>query len=296
MTADIVSVIIPCYKQTQYLQQAIYSVLQQTYPHYEVIVVDDGSPDDVEAVVRHFKEERVKLIKQPNRGVAVARNNGMLASIGKYIIFLDSDDRLLPNALQEGVGFLEKHQHCAYVSGFVQLINQEGSLIVVPAQQHVEEDHFKVLLRTNYIWTPGAVMYRKSILETRRGFDPTAGGSADYELNIRLAREFPVGCHGQVILDYRRHQNSMSVNSGYMLMSGVKVRRRMLKLLKGDAGLVEACKEGIRIVQNDVGVPLIKHVEEKMAAGESLLGLYKDMWYLLNYFPKGIQFLLRRWI
>src|ERR1700678_3158864 len=92
-TAPLVSVIIPCYKQVQYLPEAIDSVLNQTWSHVECIVVNDGSPDDTEAVARAYGE-RIRYVARPNGGISAARNSGIAVARGAYLKFLDADDHL----------------------------------------------------------------------------------------------------------------------------------------------------------------------------------------------------------
>ena len=92
--SPVVSVVIPCYRQAHFLPDAIESVLAQTYPHFEIIVVDDGSPDDTRAVAGRYPG--VRCLRQRNRGLSAARNAGLAASIGTYVVFLDADDRLTP--------------------------------------------------------------------------------------------------------------------------------------------------------------------------------------------------------
>src|SRR6185503_10394131 len=96
----LVSIIIPCYNQGRYLGDAIESVLRQSYRRLEIIVVDDGSTDDSSQVARKYSD--VKLRRQENRGFSRARNAGLEASRGDYLVFLDADDRLLPGAIQAG--------------------------------------------------------------------------------------------------------------------------------------------------------------------------------------------------
>src|SRR5215217_1494790 len=97
----LISVIIPCYNQAKYLGEAIESVLGQTYRNFEIIVVDDGSTDDTVEVAGSYGE--VECVEQENRGLAEARNAGVRASKGEYLVFLDADDRLLARAFEAGV-------------------------------------------------------------------------------------------------------------------------------------------------------------------------------------------------
>src|SRR5687768_343766 len=99
-----VTVVIACYNQAHFLRDALDSALRQTQPAAEILVVDDGSTDDTAVVAARCREAR--CIRQHNRGVAAARNAGLAVSTGDYIIFLDADDRLLPNAIADGLASL----------------------------------------------------------------------------------------------------------------------------------------------------------------------------------------------
>src|SRR5829696_4550567 len=151
-----VSVVIPCYNQAHFMGEAIESVLTQSYQDLEVIVVDDGSKDTTAEVGSAYATEdrRVRLIRQPNKGLAGARNRGLSEACGEYVVFLDSDDRLLVEALEVGVRELEAHPDCAFVSGHYRPISADGEPYAVPRQARVDGDHYLALLRDNYISMP----------------------------------------------------------------------------------------------------------------------------------------------
>src|SRR5712671_6437213 len=94
------SVIIPAYNRGEAIRTAIASVLAQRGCEFEVVVVDDGSSDDTLAVVEHLDDARLRSISQPNRGPSAARNEGAKIARGEYLVFLDSDDELVANALE----------------------------------------------------------------------------------------------------------------------------------------------------------------------------------------------------
>src|SRR6202007_291490 len=98
------SVIIPCFNQARFLGEALESALAQSYGSCEVIVVDDGSTDETAKVAAAFN--RIRYLSQTNRGLAAARNAGLKASAGRYLVFLDADDRLLPDAVATGASIL----------------------------------------------------------------------------------------------------------------------------------------------------------------------------------------------
>src|SRR6266498_4874136 len=223
LNRDLASVVIPCYNQARFLGEAIESAVEQSYPYCEIIVVDDGSTDDTTKIAASF--HRARVLRQKNRGIAGARNAGFTASKGAYLVFLDADDRLLPDALQTGVHALKSNQQCAFSYGHVKLIANDGSLLPTPHQIAVHDDHYMELLRRNYIWTSGAVVYRRGVLESVGAFSGFSGGSADFDLNARIARRFSICCSDKPVLEYRRHDESMSRDYALMLKSAVKARR-----------------------------------------------------------------------
>jgi glycosyltransferase involved in cell wall biosynthesis len=167
-----VSVVIPCYNQARFLGEAIQSVLCQGYTDLEIIVVDDGSNDGTEEVASGYAREdpRVRLIKQENRGLAAARNRGLAEAGGEYVVFLDSDDRLVSGALGVGVRELEAHPGCAFVSGICRKITADGSIVPGWEQFRVRDDPYLELLRSCPVYVP-AVMYRRFVFEAVGNFD-----------------------------------------------------------------------------------------------------------------------------
>jgi glycosyltransferase involved in cell wall biosynthesis len=287
----LVSVIVPCFNQGRFLRDAIESAQQQTYAPVEVIVVDDGSTDHTASVVGAYPS--VRYIRQANSGAPAARNAGLRESRGAFLIFLDADDRLLPDAVATGVANLDAEPRLAFVTGHVRFIDQDGSPAGMPEQQHAGGDQFVALLRSNYIWTPGVVLYRRSILDAVGGFDPAARASADYELNIRIASRFPIGCHHQVVLEYRRHAANMSTDLGLMLQSALGVRLAQRDRVLGDPLVRQAWKDGMEIVKADFGRRLVRQVSEDLRASGRRLRAVKGLACLLRYYPAG---LLRVWV
>jgi glycosyltransferase involved in cell wall biosynthesis len=181
----LVSIVIPCYQQAHYLEEAIESVLAQTYPHYEIIVVDDGSPDDTAAVAARYPP--VRYIRQKNQGLAAARNTGLRASQGAYLTFLDADDRLTPGALARGVSCLTEHPEAGLVFGCYRKINAQGELLPTCPPAYAGSDLYHDLLKFNCIGMVCNVMYRRAVFDRLGGFDPNISPAADYDLYLRVA-------------------------------------------------------------------------------------------------------------
>src|SRR5690349_12188340 len=111
----LISVVIVCYNQARYLRDAIESVLAQSYQGAEILLVDDGSTDQTSEIAREYPQ--VRYIRQNNRGLSAARNAGLHRSRGRYVVFLDADDRLLPNALDTGIALFRDHPDSGFVFG-----------------------------------------------------------------------------------------------------------------------------------------------------------------------------------
>jgi glycosyltransferase involved in cell wall biosynthesis len=249
--AGLVSVIIPCYNQAHFLHEAIQSALAQTYSHREIFIVDDGSTDNTAEVTAGFGG--VRYIRQENLGVSTARNQGLKGSRGEYLVFLDADDRLLPEALEIGIDCMRQHPECAFASGHSRFITADGALLAPPAQLCVTRDHYLELLRGNYIWCPGSVIYRRSAFEVVKGFDTSLGPGADYDLYLRITRNYPVFCHNQFVAGYRLHSSSMSADPSLMLQDTLKALDAQWDFVKGSDSRVEALETGKKQCQSYYG-------------------------------------------
>ncbi len=117
-----VSIIIPIYNSSAFLQKALESILQQTYPNLEIIVVDDESADDSYEIAKEFVSKGVKVVRQKNAGAAVARNTGLSVSTGEYIQFLDADDFLSPDKIEKQVVALNGQKNKVAVCNYINFV------------------------------------------------------------------------------------------------------------------------------------------------------------------------------
>jgi len=238
---ELVSVIIPCFRQAHLLGEAIESVLAQSYPHYEIVVVDDGSPDDTIHVVKRYPS--VRYLRQKNKGLPAARNSGIQTSTGKYLVFLDSDDRLLPNHLQANLKAFEEHPDTGFVCGDYRWFGAEGTWHVHDCRP--SPDHYATLLRRNFIGPPHVVMFKRQIIQKVGGFLEDLVSSEDQELYLRIARAYPIYCHHEIIAEYRRHGAQMSQKFDVMLKTSLTVLRLQRDHIKRNPIYREAYKSGI---------------------------------------------------
>jgi len=255
----LVSIIIPCYNQGHFLGEAIESVLRQTYRHFEVIVVDDGSTDDTAEVAARYRQ--VRCIRQENEGVSAARNTGLGESRGRYVVFLDADDRLLPNALELGVDCLRACPDCAFVFGQRRYIETDGSPLPTSEQPCVDTEHYVALLRWCFM-SVGAEIFRRSVLESVGGFNVALPASEDYELYLRIARTHPIRCHSNVVVECRKHGQNVSRDYGLMLSSGISVVRSQRPYVAGDKMRESAYEAGLQRLRRHYGEQLVVKVQQ----------------------------------
>jgi glycosyltransferase involved in cell wall biosynthesis len=247
--AGLVSVVIPCYNQAHFLDEAIESVLAQSYPRYphlEIVVVDDGSSDNTQEVATRYPG--VRYVRQENQGLAAARNTGLHHSAGDYLIFLDADDRLLPGAVEAGLRQLQAHPDCAFTFGKWRFIAPDGSPLAKNPQPpfEVEGDTYICLLQRNHIQMHAAVVYRREVFEVVGVFDPSLNACEDYDLYLRIARQYPVCAHAAIVAEYRRHESNMTHDPARMLRTSVTVLRRQRQYVLGDARRSAAYRAGLR--------------------------------------------------
>ena len=249
---NLVSVIIACHNHGQFLGQAIESVLAQSYRNVEIIVVDDGSTDNTGRVATRYR--LVRYIYQENAGPSAARNAGLRESHGDFLVFLDADDRLLPNALDIGVSCARAHPECAFVSGHCRVVDSNGAILASPRQLQVERDHYLQLLRGGaYIWCPATVLYQRQIFDFVHGFDP-ACRVEDYDLYLRITRDFPVYSHGHVIVEYRQHRSTRSRDVLAVERAALAAHDAQWDFVKANNLYREAYDAGAQFWQNDYSI------------------------------------------
>ncbi len=236
-----VSVVIPCYNQARFLPQAIQSVEKQTYPNVEIVVVNDGSTDDTSKVAALF--EKVVLVNQVNQGLAAARNTGINHARGEYLIFLDADDVLLPDAIRRQVAIMDENKTLGFVTGG-HITADESLNSRHTVTSSINERHYENLLVRNYVGMHAAVMYRAAVLQQLK-FDATLHACEDYDLMLRIAAKYPVFSHAHPIAIYRGHSGNMSDNLTMMLEQALHVLQKQKENLQTRAQK-SAYQKGIR--------------------------------------------------
>lgn len=200
----LVSIIIPVYNGEDYLRDAIDSVLAQTYPNYELIVVDDGSTDSTASIAQSFGL-RLAYVYQENGGAASAFNHGLRLAQGEYIAWLSHDDVYLPQKLQRQVGLLEAQPQFGACFTYYYQINAAGETIREMRSAWYPRDQMLRELMRHIFLNFGTVMFRRSCIEEVGYLDECMGYAQDAQMLIRLQRRFELGLIPEFLLMARVH-------------------------------------------------------------------------------------------
>ena len=237
-----VSIIITTYNHARFLEAAIQSAIGQTVAPDEIIVVDDGSQDRPDEITAHFPD--VRLIRQPNAGLAAARNTGWQAAKGDYLVFLDADDRLLPDALRINLARLGDAPDAAFSSGAYDNVHAKAGRSRLIDFRPATGDGFIPFLRANVIGMHATVMYRRQCIEAIGGFQAGLPACEDYDVYLRMSHRFPIVCGPDPLAEYWHHGDNMSRNSAMMLRAALAVLRRQKEAARKAAAL-PAYREGM---------------------------------------------------
>lgn len=214
MSKPFVSVVMPTYNHAQYIKQAIDSVLGQTYEHLELIIIDNFSTDKTEHIVRSCNDARITYQQFANEGIiAASRNQGIGVAKGDYVAFIDSDDVWFADKLEKQMNLAIEYPDLGMLySKFSILSDDEENERIVGPKHNVYQGHiYALLLKSNFI-TSSSTVVRKDILDKLNGFDEASElrCSEDFDLWLRIAKDYPAGFVPEVLGQYRKHADNQS--------------------------------------------------------------------------------------
>ena len=210
----LVSVIVPAYNSSLYIRESLLSVLAQSEKSLELIVVDDGSTDNQNEIISELavKDNRIKLIKQENRGVSAARNHGFKVSSGTYAAFMDADDVWLPDNLALKMAKIQ--------AGRFGLVHSDAAVIDAASKKTGDllQGEEGSLLNNMLAWRgtqvpgPSSILIPRETIEKVGLFDENLSTSADNDFFIRVATVFSIGRVDKITWYYRMHAQNMHKN------------------------------------------------------------------------------------
>jgi glycosyltransferase involved in cell wall biosynthesis len=235
-----VSIIVPCYNHAALLPEALDSALAQTYKHREIIVIDDGSTDDVASVVRAYGST-IRYVRQENRGLAAARNAAIDQAAGEVIGLLDADDKWLPDKLEQEIPLFDDGA-VGVVHGSYRKFPSSHPRSGVVWKGKRSTTGFHELLAFNSVGAPVSALFRRSTFERVGRFDTSLKGAEDWDLWIRLAAVSRVIGSDAVTAEYRLGDTSMSRN--YALM--YRCLNQVIDKHRRDHDRCAACQHAVR--------------------------------------------------
>ncbi|MGH9173963.1 MAG: glycosyltransferase family 2 protein [Vicinamibacterales bacterium] len=292
----LVSVVIAAFNAQAFIEQTCVSVLEQTYPSLEVIVVDDGSTDNTSEVVSSLarSDPRLRLIRQQNLGVAVARNTGIQAASGEFIAPLDADDLWAPTKIECQVRSLQRGgsgtglSYCWWA-----WIDSNGRVLDRSPRWRIEGRVLQSLVEVNFTGSASVPLYRRSCIEELGGYsvnlrDQGCQGCEDWDLALRVAERYAVAVVPEVLVGYRRRTDSMSAQCETMWQSQMQVMaalaarqpsvsRTVFQRSSGQFALhlagvafwagdyVQACRWALRARPLTLGFAVLPHVARLLA-------------------------------
>lgn len=285
------SVIIPCHNGELFLAEAIESVFCQTVAATEIIVIDDGSTDATPQIVSRYPQ--LRYLRQAQQGVSQARNAAAAACQGDYLLFLDHDDRLLPEAIELNLKAFAAHPDSGFVFGRCRNIDTDGLPLNSENRSILEQRYdppfYPQLLQGNSIHPPARLMIQRQAFEAVSGFDGSLQVSEDYDFCLRLAAAYPGFCHNQPVAEYRNHGYSVSnrVRSTQHLLAALKVLDQQLPKLQDHSEYEAAYQQGKRHWQTVYSPYLVYDLMKSLKSGQwsdavASLGL------MLRYRPQGL--------
>ncbi|MEK6715275.1 MAG: glycosyltransferase family 2 protein [Candidatus Omnitrophota bacterium] len=285
------SIIVPTYNCAKYINEAIESILNQSFKDYEIIVVDDGSTDNTkDALSPYIEKGLIKYIYQENQGPGAARNTGINQAQGKYICFLDSDDVLLENSLLKRVDFLEKYSNLdmLFTDYICENANSRNARLkslnfMNKLNNSIEyKDNGCLIFNSNFyndylkftiwpIWT-GTVMLKKNIINDIGMFRTDISIAEDVDFWIRIIRKYKVGFINEALSCYKTMQSNLTKNYEQYIAKGAQLRIAILndelknnKMKQIDSVTIKIIKNKIFLDYLELGRHYLRNLKIKQA-------------------------------
>ncbi|MCR4316196.1 MAG: glycosyltransferase [Planctomycetes bacterium] len=228
MNAPLVSVIIPVYNRLDFVREAIDSVVRQTVDDKEIIIVDDGSDENMSEFLRSLDSKEFFVVRKSHRGIASARNTGVNVSKGRWIAFLDDDDTWAPEKLEIQLGYAETKPH-KLLFGTAFNVIQDGKETVVGPWNYSEGYVFRTMIESPFILTSSMIV-KRNLFFVLGGYDETLQYATDYDFLLRASKLVPVGFLRRILVNYRLHgSNTKSFDKRKSLVEISTVLSRLME-------------------------------------------------------------------
>ena len=261
-----VSVIIPTYNHRDFVLAALDSVFAQTFTDYEVIVINDGSPDDTATLLRPLADSgRIRYLEQENTGQSIARNRGIAEAQGEFIALLDDDDLWPPDKLEWQMDAMARHPDAGMVGGPTTIVDVFGTPL--SRTDFVPELTFKFCVTECPFVSPGQTLIRASLLRRLGGLDPNIWGADDWDLWLRIAKTSRIVTEDRDALLYRKHAANASKSLCRMVDNCLRVADKHLAEISPHER-PKATRTAYLWLYSTQGKPLVSKIKETVKAGQ----------------------------
>lgn len=277
-TQPLVSIIIPTHNRSNLLQRAVNSALNQTYDNIEVIVVDDGSKDDTQTILKNnYTDPRLKILKNDiPKGACHARNRGIQAANGEFITFLDDDDEFSSTRVEKMVAVWD--DKWAYIATGIDYIKKRGRSKIIPPNIITLEDMLFQIITGN------SVLTKKSRIDTLKGFDESLLSSQDYDMWLRLNLKYgDAYCIQEPLLVMHTEHETPRITSSKNKVKGHFDFYKKHKLIMNKAQRKSKIFELIKYKNKKISLFKLIKLSKKRAKSEVI------KYYLKQKFPKLIK-------
>ena len=231
MESPLVTVFMPMYNSEAYIREALESMMNQTYSHIEIIIVDDGSTDGSVEIVNSYQDSRIRLIRnKENKGIPYTRNVGLQAATGKYMAIMDADDISLPHRIERQVDYMEKNQGIDAIGSFYEIFGGRFKRLFKP--KNIAPDQMKIaLLFSNYIGNPTAFIRLETLKKHDIRYNLDCFVAQDYEMWAQISKVGQLTILPEVLLKYRTGHTNITKKSS---VERVMLRKKVIDSIHQD--------------------------------------------------------------
>ena len=292
MVPDLVSVVLPTNRVSPYLPATIRSVRAQRWPHWELVVVDDGSPDPSALDRLAATDQRICVLHRGHTGISPARNAGVAAARGTLVAFLDDDDLWEPDHLAATIGALQRDPVAVGANSGLATIDGDGRVL---------QDLTSPSATRDTVLAGGArpmiqnLLLRREVLEAVGGFDETLTTAEDTDLILKVAQAGPLAFTPEVTARYRRHPEAMTADVPRTARGGDEVVRRHLAAARrrGDSTAAELLRRNRRQHRGYYALAGLREARRLVGSGAPRRGAALALW-ALGYAPRDLAWVVRR--
>lgn len=220
-----VTVLMSVFNSEQYLEQAIESILNQSYRDFEFLIINDGSTDKSLAIIKKYKDKRIRLVSRENKGLVASLNEGIELARGEFIARQDSDDESVPTRLENEVRFLDTHKNIVLVGSNYTIMDSDSWQPIVTTNVFTSPEDLKLAQITCNQYGHGSIMMRTDAARACNGYNPDVGYVEDYDLWTRLSQHFDIANIEKPLYLYRRNSEGITQkNLDLQIQQTFKVR------------------------------------------------------------------------